>query len=463
MKHCLSVALLLASCAGKPDLGTETGALAGDDGTGTDGTDGTTETDGTDGTDGPEPSITATLSGTVAVQLYCDDADGQRQSVSFAEAFGGSFPFGKIWVAAYTETDGRLRYVGADTIDSPTTGDNAWSLQATLPEAGAVQVLAILDRSGDRILSSFDPIGNHPEVVEVSDGSTATDVGIDIVTDAQPYCSGGGSDGGSEGGSGGGGGSSIVVDGPVTIGSFYSSGDGAALLLDNEGQGPFASGVFTPDTTSGSPEADYSLRAAAGFGTARLVGVIDSSGNDLFDGLDTWGTYVVVQDIDANPILIGSTDLPGLEIQIPLAGDDALEDGESPLSVVPYTSISGTVGLEADLGSTFDSLPAGTTVYVAALKYRPSTSVSVTSIEADAYDHETFEWADLTGNTSVAYDLVVPANTAVYLWAYADEDADGNVNESGEAVASGGTDDNGRQAVTTVSINQDFLLGYAED
>ena len=100
---------------------------------------------------------------------------------------------------------------------------------------------------------------------------------------------------------------------------------------------------------------------------------------------------------------------------------------------------------------------------MAALKYRPSTGVSVTSIEADAYDYETFEWADLTGNTSVAYDLVVPANTAVYLWAYADEDADGNVNESGEAVASGGTDDNGRQAVTTVSINQDFQLGYAED
>ena len=45
MKHGLFVALLVASCAGKPDVGTETGALAGDDGTGTDGTDGTDRTD----------------------------------------------------------------------------------------------------------------------------------------------------------------------------------------------------------------------------------------------------------------------------------------------------------------------------------------------------------------------------------------------------------------------------------
>ena len=40
----------------------------------------------------------------------------------------------------------------------------------------------------------------------------------------------------------------------------------------------------------------------------------------------------------------------------------------------------------------------------------------------------------------VLWDLVVPANTIVYLWAFVDADGDGMVNESDEPVASGGVD-----------------------
>jgi hypothetical protein len=109
---------------------------------------------------------------------------------------------------------------------------------------------------------------------------------------------------------------------------------------------------------------------------------------------------------------------------------------------------------------TFDSLDAGSSVYVAALKYRPLTGVAVSTFESDAYDVDSWTWTDLTGQSSKTFSLIVPANQQVYLWAYADEDVDGVVNQTGEAVASGGTNDNGGINTGTSDSSWSLALMY---
>ena len=432
----------------KEDSGSTT-----DGGDGTDGSDGADGTaDGTDGTTdtGTEPDpITATLTGTVTVELYCTDSEGGREAVTFADAYAGSFPFGAIWVAAFNEDTGSIEYFGSDTISSPSTTGDAFTIDVSMPAEANVRVYATLDRYDNRILATNDPIGNFPDEIAIVDGGSTSDVDIAIVTEATEYCNGGGTDGGSDGGSG----STINISGPVTIGSFYTTGEGAAMLLDSNGNGPVYYDFFTPTSDPSGYSSTYDIEARPALGQQQLVGAIDSNGNNLFDGMDTWGTYVEVPDVNANPITVGSTDLSGLELQIPL------DDGSTPLNTVPYTTISGSVSMND--GSTFDTLTAGSTVYVTALKYRPGTSIAVTSLEADSYDIEEFAWADLTGQSSVSYSMVVPANTIVYLWAYADEDVDGTVNEVGEAVASSGNDANGRAQISTTSSTHNFALDFA--
>jgi hypothetical protein len=224
------------------------------------------------------------------------------------------------------------------------------------------------------------------------------------------------------------------------------------MLTTTTGEGPTDWGWVEPAATAAGGEGAYAFETCPNQGQMNLVGAFDSNSNGLIDPADTWGAYVAVPDTNGNPISITSSDLSGYDIQVPLG------DGETPLSVVPFVSLTGNVSVG---GGTFDDLPAGSTVYVAALKYRPSGALSVASIESDSYDLEQIEWPDLTGNASVAYDLGVPAGSVVYLWAYADEDVDGLVNESGEAIASGGSDDNGRVATGSSDQSEDLELGYA--
>jgi hypothetical protein len=72
-----------------------------------------------------------------------------------------------------------------------------------------------------------------------------------------------------------------------------------------------------------------------------------------------------------------------------------------------------------------------------------------TSSFSDAYDFATYDWTDLSKQPSVAFDLVVPSNTTLYLWAYADTDGDGVVNESTEPISSVDPDNGGRLSVTS--------------
>jgi hypothetical protein len=186
----------------------------------------------------------------------------------------------------------------------------------------------------------------------------------------------------------------------------------------------------------------------------KLVGALDSNDNGLIDPADDWGSYVTETDVDGNPITIGDEDLEGYEVQI------VLEDDSSGLNIVPFASLTGTVSISEDLGTSFDDLEEGTMVWVTALKYRPENELSVSSLEAFSYDYDLFEWADLEGQASVEWALGVPANTTVYLWAYTDEDANEIVNESGDKIASGGTDDDGTLE-TTGDSEHDLYLDVA--
>jgi hypothetical protein len=402
------------------------------------------------------PPIIATVRGTITVEAFVDGPDG-REEVDEAAYFDGGFPYGPIFVTG-TQDDGSggLSYKGSDAILSPTFAGDTYEMTVTLAEDGSIRVFAILDEQRNYIIQTTDPVGVYPDDVAVIDGDVVNDVDITILVEANtnPGGGGGGGGGGGTGSGGGGPGCDVNLSGDfdVVSTSFVAGRAGLAMLTSTSGDGPVQWGWVEPAVTATGGEGTYSFDACPSQGQMNLVGAWDSNANTLIDPHDQWGAYVVAPDTDGNPVTIGTTDMSGMDIQVPIG------EGESPLSVVPFVQISGNVSVG---GGTFDDLPAGTTVYVAALKYRPSGAVSASTMESDAYDYEAVEWPDLTGNSSFAYDLGVPAGTVVYLWAYADEDVDGLVNESGEAVASGGTDDNGRMNTGSSDHTEDLELGYA--
>ena len=149
---------------------------------------------------------------------------------------------------------------------------------------------------------------------------------------------------------------------------------------------------------------------------------------------------------------IGSADPPDRDILIPL--------GTPGLSLIPYARISGELSVD---GGTFDDLPEDTTtVYVVALKYRPTTGMSVATLLEQAYDAEIVDIKDLRGEETLSWALGVPAETVIYLWAYADSGSIGTINESGEYIASGGEDDSGTLVTQTGSdAGHSLALGQA--
>jgi hypothetical protein len=184
-------------------------------------------------------------------------------------------------------------------------------------------------------------------------------------------------------------------------------------------------------------------------GSVQLLGVVDSNHNTMYDPADIWGAYVISPDVNGNPISIGSSDRVDHTVQIPLGGsDDPYSTEESPgLSLIPFVTISGTLGVN---DANFDAFPSGTTAYVTALKYRPNYEFEPV-ISSSVYDYQDWAWAELTGQTTVPWSLIVPANSTIYLWGFADTDIDGLVNESMEPVASQSS--TGQIAVGTESIS----------
>ena len=427
--------LLLASVFAISCIGGHPGGGGPDDTSGTDDTVGTSDDTGVVVSD----EVTCTINGTVTVQLYTYDDDGELEYVSFDDAYGGAFPFGAVWVTSYTPdgNGGVASYTGAKTFHNPSPAGDAFEITATLDQAGEVRLFGELDYWNDRVLGSSEPTGIHPDAVDCTDGLVHNDVDITILAPYYDFDGGGG-------GGGGGGCGTVGIDGDIVITSMYAGGEAAAMLLDANNGGPHHTAITDPTVNGGGAESAYGLGVCANFGTGNLVGAWDKDGNLLFDPADKWGAYISAPDTDGNPISVGTTDLSGYDIQIPLG------DGTTPWGIVPFVTLSGDTFVE---GGVFDDLPAGTSVYVTALKFRPTGDIAVADLAADAYDMESFAWGELSGQTSLTWSVNVPASTIVYVWAYADVDGDGIVNEVGEHVASGGINSSGKLPTGTSSTS----------
>ena len=429
----LLAASLLAACGdkdtdGDPDTGDVTDGGDTDDGD-TDGdTDDTDDTDADTGDDEPPP-VTAVIRGTVEVQLY-QIVDGERVDVDESQLT--SFPYGAIFVGSFDDpdADGRENYRGNTHVPSPIFGANTFELTVTLEAEGTVQVYASLDEDRNTIIESSEPLGLWPADIEVTDGATIEDIKLIIDVEYDP------DDGsGSGSGSGSGDGCDLVVSGPATVGTGYE-GPALAMIADMSGNGPIHYDIF--DVTSdgsGGGTGTYSMDVCPSLGSVQLLGSIDSNGNDLFDPADTSGAYVTAPDTNGNPIYVDAADLTDYELQIPIINPTTGEEEDNSISLVPFVRLTGTVMHGA---GTFDELDPGSKVYVAALKYQPNTSVSVSSVVSSSFDIHEFEWAELSGQSSITYQLMVPGNAETYLWAYADSDLDGTLNEVGEPVGSAG-------------------------
>lgn len=375
------------------------------------------DTIGGDDTGIPDESrIEASITGTVSVQLYSAESG---EDVSWEEGTGGTFPFGNIYVAAYYEDeDGEQQYIGDDVINGPSTSGDTYTIEASLDggEDGyrRVYVYAVLDYYADNIVGSSEPRGTWPSAITIEDGTEAED--IDISIRATTYSSGGSCD-------------TIGISGDVIIDQAYNGEDVAVLLMDSAGGGPYASTQLTPQEDGDGASGAYALSSCAGYGSMVLKGVWDKTGNGMFDPRDKWGAYIVEEDVDGNPITVGSESLTGYDIQIPLGG-------QGGISLLPFVRLSGTIAMQ---DGSFDDLSGGASVYVAALQHRPNGQFAASELE-DGYDLEVFE---SPSGDALSWSLTVPADTTVYLWAYVDADGDGMVNESGEQVASGGEDDDG--------------------
>ncbi len=441
------------------------------------------EDSGGEETGEPAEPIQATVRGTITVQLYTVDDSGDRTYISWAEATGSSYPFGSIFVASWSgEEVEEVDYYGTDSIlysEVDVDNGNAYEITINRDEEGEVYLYATLDYGLDGILGTGEPIGVYPDSISVVDGGEYIDFDIEILAEYIVGSDGGsGGSGGSGGGSGGDGGDGgsgsdgsdgsggvgssgsgggggcedLNLSGTITINEPYAAGSAIAMLLDSAGLGPYAWAWTTPEGDEDGASGDYAIPLCAEYGTYHLRGAWDSNNNGLIDPADTWGSYVNDDGIDANPVTIGSEDMPGHDIDIPL--------GSAGLSLIPYTRISGDLTVD---DGTFDDLPEDVNaVYVVALKYQPTVGLSVSAMFEQAYDIVVYDQKELAGQKLLSWALGVPADSVVYLWAYADSGNIGTINESGEYLASGGSDDSGKLTTSAgTDAGHSLALGQA--
>jgi len=475
-KKLLSLSLCLALCFAcnnqithdKDDLETSSGSYEGLDAGISDDSGNSADSGGDEDT-----TVHASISGNVSVELYIENDDGDREFLSAEEAYGSDFPFGAIWIGAYTSNEtGVETYYGTDTISYPSTTGDDYYIPLEMESSRELMVYAVMDYWQDGIINPDDPVGIWPDEILIEQDTNATAIDITILVEYLDFGSGGSGGGGGGGAGPGGGGADgddwggfgqwgggtgcddIYISGPVVINEFVPVGaDGMIMMTDVAGTSMIDASWFETVATEDGASGNYGFETCDDLGQTNLIGAVDSDANLLIDPNDSWGAYVNADGEDGNPIDVDDYDLEEMEVQIPLG------DG-SGLNIVPFVQLTGTVSVE---GGAFDDLEAGSTIYVAALKYRPNNDLTVTSLQSIAYDFDEFEWAILAGESVKDWRLAVPSNTIVYLWAYVDEDIDGIVNESGEAVASGGSDDAGTLVVSETNSDHTLELSREEE
>ena len=209
--------VLLASLACIPDKHSDsgtTGPLVEDD-TGDRHPDTDPDGDSADSGEACE-GLSGQVSGTVSVDLFYIDDAGDTIQVDWSD-YSSTFPWGSIYVGAYTGSDDDRTEIAYDTVAEPSTAGDAYSMTLS-SDADEAFLYAVLDENQDRVIGSFDPITYHgdPVVVCNEDGTVDLtfmyDIGYDPTSGGGDGGDGGGGDGG--GGDGGGGDGTPVEEEP---------------------------------------------------------------------------------------------------------------------------------------------------------------------------------------------------------------------------------------------------------
>jgi hypothetical protein len=335
-----------------------------------------------------------------------------------------------------------------------------------------VNVYAALDYWNEGVIDGEDPSAAWPEPVEISDGARVP--GIDLVILARYDGRNGGgdadvdADGDADGDADADGDTDgdadadrcgISVSGEYDILVAWAGGAVGTMLREPGAARPFRHVVdwSIPSPVAEGAHGAYELGVCKGDGDLDLVAGWDSNGNSLLDPADMWGSYVREPGVDGNPITVGEESLEGYDLEIPTG------DGTDPWDFVPFVRISGVVFMEGG----FTGVEETARLYVTALKYRPDADITTDDL-LEAYDVDTYAYTDLcpTATTcldDVAYSLVVPASTIVYVWAYLDDDGDGNLNEHGDIIGSIGADEGRIGTGARDSDGMDVLIRRVEE
>jgi hypothetical protein len=408
--------LLLAACS-TPAANEAKEAEEGADGGGTDGA-----TDGGSGegiVDIEDYPYKGWVNGDVTVTLFREDEDGNRSTVTWEESGYDTYPFGPIFVGSYTvptSTSPNPTYAGTTLIESPTIEPSPFQMRVGAQEETSILVYAAVDVLGDGVIGADDPRGAWPVELPLTDGVEHDDVHIEILAmeQSEVTCADTGT---------------ITITGTVTVNMDYFGGNVGIMLVGEDGSGPYHVTTVQPRTTGAGSSATYSLEVCADYGPMRLVAAWDSNQNQLYDPNDKWGVYTLDHEADANPVFVGNANMNNYPIDIPL--------GDRPgVQVLSFARISGTVQMDA---GTFSDLPSGSDVWVVGMAYRPDREFDVNDA-AVTLSAKKFAWSEISSAAAKDWELLVPANTTIYLWAYADTDADGMLNEHGEGVGAASGD-----------------------
>lgn len=370
-----------------------------------------------DSVEPPVESVDAAFTGTITLQLYTTDDEGDVVYENWADVYG-AYPFGKVFVAAYDDDGaGNYTYYGQIAATPDENGIvSGYEVPVHGEGLGSFHVYAADDWWPDNLIATYEPIGTYPDTVSVTDGALVEGVDITVLVPYYDISGGGGGGGGGEGCD------TVTLGGDVDVlDTSYAGGDVAALVYDTNYEGPLYESYATPSTTTDGASAPYAFSFCQGAGAGVLLGAWDQNLNGLFDPDDAWGTFVD-NGADGNPIDIETEDLLAHDVLVPF-------EGATVPSIVPTVIIRGTVTVDGELAT---DPPADAITYVVLSKTRPPTDFDVTDDSA-WYDRSSFDATTMKAG-SFDYTVAMPGNTVGYLWAFIDLDGDGIVNEADEPV-----------------------------
>ena len=366
------------------------------------------------GPDEEDFAVVSTVTGKVTIELFGEDENGERYSIPWDESGFDSWPFGPIFLAAYElGSDGQAgRYAGTRVIMRPEMGTSEYEMTVKLREEKEIYIYAAVDVLNDGVVGTEDPRGVWPEAIFMTNDIVVPDIDMTVLTQAENeiVCDDG---------------QSINITGSAYVTVDYWGGDIAVMLMDADGNGPFHVAKALEVGAGEGATTNYTLEVCPNYGEMQLITAWDANVNGIFDGGDRWGVYSATGESSSNPISVGDRNMNNYPVWMPL--------GDRPgVDLLPFVNLQGVVKLES--GAPMSSLPSGTTIYVAALKYRPSGGLLVTD-PAVSHDMDIYTWSEVSSTgTELPWNLLLPSDNIVYLWVFADLNGDGIVNDVGEPI-----------------------------